>query len=113
MFISHKVFFKSVCESQFPNKSVNLFCISVIVKDKLTDLWGGCLLQNDFKSTLCEVIVGRYRGFLTKQVSEERLRWIARFFGVIRFCITVKTQVTTLDSFDAQMGTAVGASDFV
>ena len=32
--ISHKVFFKSFCNSQFPHKSVNLFCISVLVKDK-------------------------------------------------------------------------------
>ena len=27
-------------KSQFPNKSVNLFFIFVIVEDKLTDLWG-------------------------------------------------------------------------
>ena len=38
--ISHKVFLKSFCKSQFPHKSVNLFFISVTVKDKLTDLWG-------------------------------------------------------------------------
>ena len=25
------------------------------VKDKLTDLWGSWLLQNDFKNTLCEI----------------------------------------------------------
>jgi hypothetical protein len=34
------VFSKSFRKSQFPNKFVNLFCILVIVKDKLTDLWG-------------------------------------------------------------------------
>ena len=28
------------CKSQFLHKSVNLFFILVIVKDKLTDLWG-------------------------------------------------------------------------
>ena len=39
-FISHTVFLKSVCKSQFPHKSVNLFFISVIEQDKLTDLWG-------------------------------------------------------------------------
>jgi len=39
--ISHKVFFESFCKSQFPQNPVNLFFILVIVKDKLTDLWGG------------------------------------------------------------------------
>ena len=34
--ISHKVFWKS----QFPHKSVNLLFILVVIKDKLTDLWG-------------------------------------------------------------------------
>jgi hypothetical protein len=38
--VSHtKCFFKSFCKSQLPCKSVNLFFISVNVKDKLTDLW--------------------------------------------------------------------------
>ena len=27
-------------KSQFPHKSVNFFCILVLVNDKLTDLWG-------------------------------------------------------------------------
>ena len=31
---------KSFCKSQFPHKSVNLFFTLLIVKDKLTDLWG-------------------------------------------------------------------------
>jgi len=39
-FISHKVFSKSFCKSQFPHKSINLFFILVIVKGKLTYLWG-------------------------------------------------------------------------
>ena len=39
--ISHKVFVKLFCKRQFPHKFVNLFFILVIVKDKLTDLWGG------------------------------------------------------------------------
>ena len=31
---------KSFCKSQLPQKIVNLFFILVIVKDKLTDMWG-------------------------------------------------------------------------
>ena len=38
--ISHKVFLKSFCKSQFPHKFVNLFFILIKVTDKLTDLWG-------------------------------------------------------------------------
>ena len=38
--ISHTVFLKSFCKSQFPHKSVNLFFTLVIAKDKLRDLWG-------------------------------------------------------------------------
>ena len=38
--ISHKVFIKSFSKIQFPHKSVNLFFILVIVKDKLTNLYG-------------------------------------------------------------------------
>jgi len=38
--LSHTVFLKSFCKSRFPHKSVNLFFILVIVKDKLTDMWG-------------------------------------------------------------------------
>ena len=36
--ISQKVFVKSFCRSEFPHKSVNLFYVLVIIKDKLTDL---------------------------------------------------------------------------
>ena len=39
-FNSQTVFVKSFCKSQFPHKSVNLFVILVMIKDKLTDLWG-------------------------------------------------------------------------
>ena len=46
---------KSFYKSQFLHKSVNLFFTSVIVKDKLTDLWGSSLLRNDSKNTLCEI----------------------------------------------------------
>jgi hypothetical protein len=37
---SHKVFFKSFCQSQFPHKSVNLSLIFANTTDKLTDLCG-------------------------------------------------------------------------
>ena len=40
-FITHRAPLMSLCKSQFPHKSVNLFFILVIVKDKFTDLWGG------------------------------------------------------------------------
>ena len=53
--ISHKVFLKSFCKSRFPHKSIKLNLILVILKDQLTDLWGVGLLQNDFKSTVCEI----------------------------------------------------------
>ena len=43
---------KVVSKSQFPHKFANLLFMSVIVSDKLTDLWGSKLLQNDFKTTL-------------------------------------------------------------
>ena len=53
--ISHTVLLKSFCRSQFPHKFVNLFFILVIVKGKLTDLWGSSLLQSGFQNTLCEM----------------------------------------------------------
>ena len=40
IFISHKVFVKSFCKSQFPRKSVKLFFILATMKYKLTDLCG-------------------------------------------------------------------------
>ena len=46
-FVSLKVFMKLYCTSRFAHKVVNLFFISVIVKDKLTDLLGSLLLHND------------------------------------------------------------------
>ena len=54
-FISHKVFFKSFCKTQFPHKSVNFFFILVIVKDTLSDFGGIRLLQNDFENSLWEI----------------------------------------------------------
>ena len=49
-FVSHKVFIESFCESGFPHKSVNLFCILVIIKDKLTDVCRNGLWQKDFNA---------------------------------------------------------------
>ena len=53
--VPHEVFLKSFYKSQFPHKSVNLYFISVIINDKLMDLWGRWLLQNDVKNNLCEI----------------------------------------------------------
>jgi hypothetical protein len=36
--ISQKVVINSSCKNQFPHKFVNLFFISAMMKDKLTDL---------------------------------------------------------------------------
>ena len=49
------VFIKLFCKSQFPHKSVNLFFILVIIKDKLTDLCGNLLLRKDFINTFWEI----------------------------------------------------------
>ena len=46
---------KSLCKSQFPHRCVNLFFALVMIKDKLTDLWGNGLLQNDIINTFCEI----------------------------------------------------------
>ena len=51
--ISHKVFLTSLCTSELPHESVNLFFVLVVEKDKLTGLWGSCPLQNDLENTLC------------------------------------------------------------
>ena len=52
--ISHKELTNLFCESQSPHKLVNLFFILVKVKDKLTDLWVRCILENNIIKTLCE-----------------------------------------------------------
>ena len=49
------MFQKSFGKSQFPHKFVNSFFILVIIKDKLTDLWGNWLLQNNCIHTLYEI----------------------------------------------------------
>ena len=53
--ISHKVFFKSICISQLPQKSVNLSFTIIYMQNKLTNLCGNWHLQNDFKNALCEM----------------------------------------------------------
>ena len=40
LFISHKVFLKSFCKSEFQHEFVNFFSTLVKVEDTLTDLWG-------------------------------------------------------------------------
>ena len=50
---------KSVCkvvlQKSIPTQIRQLIFIWVTVKDKLTNLWGSWLLQNDFRNTLCEI----------------------------------------------------------
>jgi len=41
----------SFCKSQFPHKSVDLFFLSVAIKDRLTDSCGNWLMQNNFINT--------------------------------------------------------------
>ena len=50
---------KVVRKSQLSHKSVNLFVILVILKDKLTSLCGIWLLQNNIIITFCEIRPGR------------------------------------------------------
>ena len=54
-FIPHKSFFKSICRSQVPQTSINTSFTITNVKNKLTDLCGNWLSQNDFKNSLCEI----------------------------------------------------------
>ena len=46
---------KSFWKSQYPHTSVNLFFILVMIKDKLTDLYGNWLLKNDVVNAFCEI----------------------------------------------------------
>ena len=52
--ISQKVFTTLFCKSQFPNQSVHVSFIIINIRDKLTDLCGDRLLQNDCINTFCE-----------------------------------------------------------
>ena len=56
VFISQKVFIMSFFKGQLPHKSVNLFFILVIPMNKLTNICGNRLLQNDLIiNTFCEI----------------------------------------------------------
>ena len=57
--ISQKVFIKSFCKSQFPHKSINLFFIITNIKNELTGLRGGWLMQNDFINTFSAINLRR------------------------------------------------------
>ena len=58
-FMSHKVFLTLFYRSQFPHKSVNLFFISKVVNDELTDLLESGLWKNTSINTFCEISFGR------------------------------------------------------
>ena len=72
VFISQRVFIMSFRKSRLPHKSVDSFFMFVVIKDKLTDLCGNELLQNNFINTLCSIgltaIVSRsiVQGFLLR-----------------------------------------------
>ena len=53
--ISQKVCIKLFCKRQFPHKFVNLSLFIANAKDKLTDLCGNRLMQNDVEDTFCEI----------------------------------------------------------
>ena len=44
-----------ISESQLPHKIVDLSFTITNIKNKLTNLCGNGLLQDDFKTTLCEI----------------------------------------------------------
>ena len=56
---------KLLCQRQFLHKSLNILFVLVTIKDKLTDLRGNGLLQNDLINTLCEIRSVNSRGTLT------------------------------------------------
>ena len=51
-----KVFTTSFCKCQFPHKFVNLSFIITNINNKLTDLCGNYLLENDLINAFCEMI---------------------------------------------------------
>ena len=53
--IAHNVFLKSFCKSQLPHKSANLSFTITNIKNKLTDLCGNRLLQNDSQKQKCMI----------------------------------------------------------
>ena len=67
--ISKKVFMKSICKSQFPQKNVNLSFSITKIKNQLTDLCGNRLLQNDHINTFCKT---RYINLASCVFTEQR-----------------------------------------
>jgi len=80
-FASHKVLTKSFCTSRFPHKSINLFSVLVMIKDKLTDLCGNCLLQNGFLKTFCELRLASEVGMRAMPLEPVSTKLLARLSG--------------------------------
>ena len=55
VFISQKVFMKPFCKTQFPYKFIDVSFIITHIKNKLTNLFGNWLLQNDIINTFCQI----------------------------------------------------------
>ena len=55
-FVSHKVFKKSFFRTQFPYKYVYVSFIVTNIKNKLTDVCGNGLFQDNFINTFCEIM---------------------------------------------------------
>ena len=72
MSISHTEFLKVVFRSQPPPKSVNLSFTITSIKNKLTDVWGSWLLQNDLRNTLCEI---KCVHLLANTQCSSRIKW--------------------------------------
>ena len=53
--LSHRMLVQSWLKRQSPQKSVNLFFVIMIIKDKLKDWCGKLLFQNNFINTFCEI----------------------------------------------------------
>ena len=75
------MFLKSFCKSQFHHKAVNLFLTQAIAKDLLTDLWGGGLIENDFKNTACEIKSALFIEYM------HMLFLLKRLYGVLSYFV--------------------------
>ena len=62
--ISQKVFIKLFRKVQFPHQSVNLSFTFTNIKNKLTDLCGDPLLQNDCMNTFGEIKITIFRSLI-------------------------------------------------
>ena len=70
--ISHKAFLKSRCRSQLLHKSDNVSSTITNIKNSLTDMCGNRLLLNDFRNTLCEMIISGLKSVVTHRCSSCR-----------------------------------------